>query len=337
MTLPVVLLGGAAWWFGSGGKTPQVNLSNPFDPGPLRVEYTPFQVVEPLPYDVSQGYSWAAKTQMQVVGKWTAPAGWKQKWESDATNPNLWLVYRKGKNWKAPSLLANQPLVNLLRSSTLETSVFGVNLQTVPRDADEVHLRGKFQREVWFSGPIPRGWIKPKNMRIIGTMRGLMLESKPFDLQIKGPNEPFPRPIVSRQSPLQLVAAKWIADPDRQTNQFLLRLRRGDGLDWKAHPPIFLQKQLWESDGQLIKAKGLDTSESFSDFDRDLFHPRLPDSDVVVAFVAPLEFEAERAFGQVKAPITLHAQITDGECWPLSVDVRVPRVEMKLSDFGAPK
>lgn len=75
LTLPVLLLGGGAWWVGRGGKLPQFH--NPLDPGPLRVEYTPFQTVQPSPYDVSQGYSWEVMTHDRVLGDIKTPAGWR--------------------------------------------------------------------------------------------------------------------------------------------------------------------------------------------------------------------------------------------------------------------
>jgi len=331
LTLPVVVLGGGAWWMGRGGKLPQ--LHNSLDPGPLRIEYTPFQPVQPSPYDVSQGYSWGVSTRVEMRGKWNPPKGWKQ-WGEFVCGGLEKVVYRRGKGWREAASVNRFNLVQTGSSSDAGTTVLVVNLQTVPRDAEEVRIRGRFRRDLDFTGPIPRAWKKPSHMTIFKSDRSLAVESKPFDIQIKGPNEPFPLPVVSHQSPLQIVDAKWVVEDG--INNFVLQVHRTDGQGWVGHNVSADKVRVTDERGRPVDV-GPRNSSGFGGFNQELFSPQRDSSDIFVPFLLPDSKHSESYDVPFSGPLHLQSQISDGTCWPLSVDVKVPRVDMKLADFGALK
>ncbi len=334
MIAPVLLLGSGAWWLSSGGKIPRV--SHPLDPGPLRVEYTPFQRVQSSPYQAWQGYEWGVTTQVSVLGEWKMPPGWKS--QGHGNHDDAWIVVKRKGLWE--KLPASRKIISRDYSAPSgmklidDKYTFWVNTQLLPRDAQEVRLRGHLQVQPAFSGRIPSGWTPPKNMIVRGPYRWLTVQSKPFDIQIKAPNEPFPKPAVSRVTPLQFVDAKWIVD--QGSNYFVFQVRRTDGKEWK------LDRAMSRGHSVILDEKGRPLPpdgevHNFHQPPQDWFSRKRADADRIVE-VGSVNVSGHKAFKtNIKGPLHLRTQVSDGECWPLSIDVKVPRVEMKLKDFGAAK
>jgi len=338
LTLPVLLLGGGAWWMGRGGKLPQFH--NPSDAGPMRVEITPFQPAPISPYQAWQGYEWGVTTKMSVLGDWKMPPGWKPS--GIAESDSLQIVVKRNGVWKAlprkvaERLIERDGLLPYMLQHRETQYTIRINTRQLPRDAQEVRLRGYLQYQPVFTGPYPPGWTPPKDTSIRGSTYWIPFESKPFDIPIVKPNEPWPRVRVLKVSPLQFVDAKWFVDRDLGTNYFLLRLRRNDGVSWsKRREMFFARNQVQDASGWVVPENVLESS-SYATSERGNVSPQLPLTDEVVNFATDHGGMDEHS-GLLKPPLRLRALLTDRECWPLSIDVRVPRVDMKRRDFGAAK
>ena len=333
MILPVVLLSGAAWWLSSGGKMPRVG--NPLDSGPIRIEYTPFEKVELSPFDVSEGYDWSTQTRVQIMGDEKMPPTFKRiSAGADLGTESIRLVYRRGTKWGQISRTNS-------KRSWLQENVrgdegikFKVSLREVPRDAEEVRLRGTLRGSHFWSGAVPSTWKPPKNWKKVARGQSqTTFTSKPFDVQIKGPNEPFPKPVVSRVSPLQFVDAKWIVDNSGQ-NKFLLQLRRTDNRAWPGAEVIAQNVQVTDEKGKPFYVGSTNFGAPFWMVGHS--YTKAP-TEVIVPFLSPDDKHFYRHQIHVQGPLHLRVQVSDGECWPLSINVLVPRVNMKTEDFGGAK
>ena len=304
MTLPVALLGGVAWWFGNGGQSPFSPSTNSTF-GPPRIEFGKFGPVKLSPYEVSQGYDWAASTAISDAGTWSKPPGWKLQKIGIGLEK---VVYRRGAKWEEATSINN-----VLPVSSNGVGTFRVKLETVPRDAQEVRLRSKFRRDVRYTGPIPPGWKPPKNMRIKGKWRILTLESKPFDIQIKGPKEPFPQPDVSREPTLRLHSVGWRNDGDGLN--FVLGVRRTDGTGLTV--AVVNNRRLTDAQGRVA----VDNGKGFG----NLGCYNVPNSkSLFVSFDNPFS-SSHFPISPPTSPLRLRAEISDGQSWPLSIDVRVTK------------
>ncbi|RYX86256.1 hypothetical protein EON83_03265 [bacterium] len=332
MTLPVLILGGAVFW-----RSLRSDISSRFglfdESKPLHVTYSAFEPVELSPYDVSRGYSWSVKSDVKMVGIANVPPNWKETAQGLGERMNTWLVYRRGKTWRIARPPKKDSFCVEIATTSDDGSEIRVDLRTVPRDAEEVRLRGRFRREQWFTGPLPTGWKPPANMMISGPHRILTVESKPFDIPIKEPGQPFPSSHVSRTTPFQLVDAKWIIDSEQ--NHFLLQLRRTDGQKWNFDAQTLINVsdvRIQDEDGNL---QGIGES-SPTWVSQTFFSPQKLESDLIIKFVVPEGNYKSPDYIYAKGPLKLRAKVSDWKCWPLDISVSVPRTVMKLRDFGAP-
>ena len=151
MILPVLLLGGGAWWLGNGGNLPRLWAPRSAA-GPLRIEYTPFERADVAPFDAWQGYDWTTKTNISEQGSWTAPLNWKVTGGALYSAPQTSIVFRQGETWKAVPRAPNERLAaditRYLIHTDITTMEMKVRLDKVPRDASEIRLRGWFERTI---------------------------------------------------------------------------------------------------------------------------------------------------------------------------------------------
>jgi hypothetical protein len=208
LMVPVLIIGGVALWQTRAPRdlATGVTVKNPFDAGPARVEFVPFKKVELKPKDVYRGFDWAAQTTVKTRGKWDAPKGLVYDGVINEGNTRqLRLVYRWGSSWKSITAAQNSKnFFPLLDGDTQEVTL-RVNLEAVPRDADEVRLRGYFEYLLAYRGTLPLGWKAPKGMRTRGLSHDLPIASKPFDLEIKSVGESMPVPKISRESKIEVL------------------------------------------------------------------------------------------------------------------------------------
>jgi hypothetical protein len=347
LMVPVLVISGVAWWQTRAPRdlAARFSIKNPFDPGPMRVEFSPLKIVEPKPIDVARGYDWAAETTVTTPGKWDVPTGWRMAMHNEGWPVKVKLIYRQGTLWKNVSdKNGNLPLTTANLNASTNLTTLKVSLKDVPRDADEVRVRGEFGAQIYYAGAVPRGWKPPKNLRITGKARILTLPAKPFDARIKRPDEPFPVANVSRVPEIELVDARWFTEPytNGPKERFVLHLRRIDGRDWGKHGGTIENIHVFDADSRELpmyanNGTGVKTSpESTAWLNQDNFNQQKLSSDMI----EPLFYNdvgPKGGWGKVKQPIRLEMEVGNGKSWPLRVRVHLkhdPFFDQRK--FGAP-
>lgn len=348
LTLPVVIFGGIALWKTRGGSMAQLQGA-PSDiySGPPRVEFGEIKSLILTPRDVAQGFVWGVDTQIWQGGQNPVAADVKRP-QMTYGRSRADVFYKRGARWiKAEGLDGR----SLTRHGELEEAQFGdfairrriqikVRLDGVPRDAEEIRLRGTFIYENDYqlgcrgaSGG--SGWkFYPSGVCILTT------QSKPFDIPIVKPKQAWPKPNVSRETVFQFVDAKYIVDPT--IDYLVLQIRRKDGSDWKQRSIVRENIQLLDNHQQPIELFDMGGGakaqiNAYGDYNQERFSPKRAKSDWFI-MIAPVDsIEPKNGWDKVKFPLTLRAEISDGTCWPLKIDTKVERVQMRTEDFGAAK
>jgi hypothetical protein len=260
LMVPVLLVGGVAWWRNpSGSHLSLTTLGDFFDSEPQRLKFSRFQPAEVSAPDMKQGYDWSASTTVRTVGRFDAPPGWKASGSTLGGARDIQVVYRQGSVWTSlPKRSSERCVLNSINLST-DVQKFGVDLNAVPPDADEVRLRGRFERRVDYTGPIPLAWTPPKDLQIRGRNRTLTLRSEPFDVQIKGEGEPMPQsPPLSRVSPITFVKAHYqisnFLGGVGMGGQIYLQFHRDSkfGLPDDSRPPSLLSYAVRDGNGKKL-------------------------------------------------------------------------------------
>lgn len=340
MILPVVLLGGAAWWF---NQQAQLRVGPP-RLLPLQWERVPIDAA-----DVARGYEFAVKTRVHMVGEVERPKGFARFMPNyNIDRRTFHLQYRDAQGWQEARLpRKGLPLTFLLGHD--EDLIIQFRLASVPHDAQEVRARGLFSVEEAFQSP--SSW-KPPSRYFKSYSRGrgryrvwLVSAQQPFDISIKGPDELFPALHVSRAPAIKVANAKWIVDVSKDSdwlqNVIVLQLRRTDGGSWD-NPPKFASQNLHLFDGngrEIILLDPFTKKKHELDFwlnSSVTFQPDSPTNDLF-AVLATGQFSPANGWLNIKAPLRLRGEISDGQSWPQKIDVPIPRVSMKTEDFGAAK
>ncbi|RYZ82254.1 MAG: hypothetical protein EOP04_22400 [Proteobacteria bacterium] len=341
LCLPLLFIGSVAW-LRSNTSSRALRIENPFASGPMRVDFTPIQPLPLEPIDVADGYDWKGQTDVQVRGTWDVPKNWKDGGAGNlGVTRNLRLVYRRGRIWSEAKPAEKGK--SLITSSIGQHHTFKVNLKTIPRDVNEVRLRGEFERIQAYTGPLPANWNPPKELRTLGPNQLLTLRSKPFDIQIKGEDESMPSPVVSQEPQIEIVDGKWLTEvdvvnEDWRRDVFVLQLRRKDG-DYFSSP-----SQLWGRNLKLFDANnkqlvlyddwGKEREILFWHNHRFEFSPNSPKRDVFAVFCTG-QFQPIGRWINAEVPLRLRGEIGDGGSWPQKIDVKIAHLLMKREDFGA--
>ncbi len=314
ISLPLLIIGATTWLVSGGGRA---LLPARFDNGPLKLEISPFQQVELSPADVYEGFDWAAKTSVQERGKLDALANLKSVGASGPFG-QVQLVYRKGTGWKAAPKVDSKGWATIRNAISDEGLTLKVKLERVPPDAEEVRLRGRVESSLDYVGVLPPGTKLPPQFRSAGKMYSVNLQSKPFDLLIKGPSQPMPNPQVARVPDLEFVAAGWYYQSD--VNFGLVRLRTRDGQTRQWNNLRVLSYSLRDKSGKqivFVDKNGVTRPvDGWSYIFRNNY-PDLPENEAIFDFT-PFD-EPIGGWWSVKEPISLDALVTDGESWPLRV------------------
>ena len=337
LALPIVLLGGVAWYRTRGAPLPA--LSNPFAPGPSRLEYSRFVPIKITPLDVAQGYDWGAQTNLKEAGKLDVPANWRDDHFGNwGDTRELRLVYRIGTQWK----VAPRPVKGEASFQTIigEQETLKANLKTVPREAEEVRLRGKFSALHLYRGPIAPGWKAPRNLEIktYGLNHFVTVESATFDIPVKAAGEAWPDVIVSRVQKIEAVEGKWLRDAFGEVIMVRFRAKPGADvetplqcrvpvrelsyLDATGHPFQVFQ------DAKSMAEAGIGGSM------RDWIGPGLPADQEVIA-LAMRDAQPRGGWGRIKMPITVTGTVSDGKCWPTPFRVQMRPEAGEVEAYGA--
>ena len=315
ISLPIILTGGAAWLVAGGGRA---LLPARFDNGPARLEFSPFEPVELTPLEIYDGYDWAVQSATKVRGKWPILPGLQNKGGS-APTAVMRLNYRIGETWKQAPRVDSQKMSVTNQIIGGPKLVLRVNLETVPPNADEVRLRGYFGAEEFYKGTPPTGWKPPPNLKSYGLNHLLQLQSQPFDLTIKAPNQPMPAPHATRVPDLEFVAAGWYYRPN--INDLYIRVRatenREHALKWGNLNVISFSMR----DGAGKKISFVEGNGDKIEFHTWRYldranYPNLPSDEAIYEIVYG---DPAQGWANVQQPITLDALVTDGVSWPLRV------------------
>jgi hypothetical protein len=345
--VPILIIGGVALWQTRAPRdlASGFTVKNPLDAGPARVEFVPFKEVALKPKDVYCGFDWAAQTTVKTRGKWDAPKGLVYDGVINEGNTRqLRLVYRRGSVWKAITAEQNSKSFSSLLSAATQEVTLRVNLEAVPKDAEEVRLRGSFEHLLAYRGTLPPGWNLPKGWRARRLYHTLPIESKPFDLEIKRVGEPMPVPKVSRVTEIELVDAKWFTEPSSRAyaDQFLLHLRHLKKKDYENYVADVENIHVFDADNRELfmyanNGTGVRMNpESPARRNQKNFSPQKLPSDLI----APLFYNGvgpKGGWGKVKQPIRLEMEVSDWNCWPLKVNIKLRHQDvLDESKFGAP-
>ena len=175
--------------------------------------FSAFEPVELAPFDVYQKFDWGAKATVSEIGKFGVPATWKRITTGLLFFDEVRLVYREGTQWTRIPYEENYKLYSTVQNLDTGLLTFKVNLEKVPATAQEVRFRGNFHSGAGFRGPIPPGWKSSLPVKHAGLNHYFDLESKPFDVLVKGPNDALPNPQAAPVPDLEFVAAGWYYKP----------------------------------------------------------------------------------------------------------------------------
>ena len=328
ISLPLVIIGGAAWLLPRGGLHKSVSAP---DNGPARLEFAAFKPIEVSPMEVYQGVNWKVGTSVAMKGKLQVPALWKPYSIAQGLSEDCRIVYRISKQWKeAPALPGN--LDPIAPGFGLGERTLSLHLETVPSNAQEVRLRGKFTEDHIFRGALPPGWKPPANYKKYGKSHDFRIESKPFDLLVKAPGQPMPRPTASRETGVRVIKSSYNEGEKLGEGMIMsVQLRRdakfGQPKNYEGASLISLQ--LLDGQGRTIdvcEAAGSRTTDNISMGQMNRDGLGLPASDFTVTPRIGYG-RGELPCGgwkKVRGPYQLRAVISDQYRWPIVVDVPVP-------------
>lgn len=350
LTLPVLIFGGLALWKTRGGSMAQLQGA-PSDiySGKPRLEIGEIKPLEMTPWDVAQGFVWGIDAQTWQGGQSPVAPGVRRA-ASESGSGRMDVVYRRGSRWikaKSPDGWSSARRgadkdTEFGDFSVKRDSQIKVRLNGVPRDAEEVRLRGRFTYRNFYQGGGCRGVAPGPGWTIHKTgVCYLVTQSKPFDIPIVKAKGAWPNPNVSRETALEFVDAKFLVYS--QLEDFILQVRRKDGSAWTNQMYVTAQNvRLLDADKkplELFDTRNKTKTEinGFGSYGQEQFSPQREKSDLFVPVVSMGSVEPLSGWSSVKFPLTLRAEVSDGTCWPLKIDTKVERVQMEKKDFGAAK
>jgi hypothetical protein len=336
LMVPVLLIGGAAWWRNRSGSPLSLStLGDFFDAGPRRLKFSRFQPAELSVDNMKRGYDWSTSTRVRLVGRFDAPLGWKV---SATVNPgdtrDLRVVYRQGNTWATLPKRREERSISVSTNLDTQARTFAVDLKNVPVDADEVRLHGRFQEGVCYSGTVPSGWKIPKDIQIFGPNKLLTVRSEPFDVQIKGEGEPMPQsPQLSRVSPITFVKAYYqlssFIGGVGMGGQIYLQFHRDSkfGLPDESKSPSLLSYAVRDGNGKKLKLCNYDgkgcgsTPAGYGIMTGERYSAKIPESDFLINVLSGEE--PPGGWAKHKGPFTLEVEFSDEGNWPVKVKVPV--------------
>lgn len=196
LALPVVILGGATWWRGRGGGL-SILQGAPSDlsGGAARLELGKWSEAKLLPAQVGRGHALREIVTVWQGGKSPVPDGTRRLAFELFPVGDVQLVFRRGAKWQAASGRASRA-VNPTHHKTWQLDAFSargdleylVDFAGVPRDAEEVHLRGQFiSFSRYDSGSCGTAKFDPRWKIYPSGECEFVVRSKPFDVQLKMP------------------------------------------------------------------------------------------------------------------------------------------------------
>ncbi len=344
MTVPVILIGGAALvkWNGLFGQFPEKLKS-----GPPRLVTADVKPLALSPREVGEGTDWAGEVTVYQAGQLPAglPADAKNfAFMNDANAVEI--VYQRDGKWHkaAPRRAVKYKISHGLADARSydafhlrRTIRFALDLDGL-ETASQIRLRGEwivmnaYSKDVCAGiAPTP-GWDKrPINCRYDVTA--------PFDIEIKGANDPFPKPTAENIKRFELLDGALIRtgwgteqsvyvrmrplfsfdkreDVKVSVGDPMLRDAKGKEIDWQYHLP---------GGGYGIPFQGGSMSDSW-------ISQQFPADEILVK-VTGGQTEPKGGWAAVAMPMTLEGTLSDGKSWPQPFKVKIPLFRDELDKF----
>ncbi|PQV64228.1 hypothetical protein B1R32_10673 [Abditibacterium utsteinense] len=196
LTLPILIIGGLALWSGKVKSWSGFGAPRGLYEGKPRLEITDWKREMPSALDFARGISSRWTVTMWNGG--ACPTGAPRPRYAEMNTPHaLFLAWKQRGRWQQQPIRYSQIAIDAASfrgkgKPTSATIGLGLPLDLVPRDAEEVRLRGRFN-----------GWTVCQS----GIIKS---PSAPIDKVIKAPQEKWPQSGGSQVSPLKF----------QRTNQF---------------------------------------------------------------------------------------------------------------------
>ena len=349
MTLPVILIGGAAFikWNGLLGQFPEKLKS-----GPARLVTAQVKPVALSPREVGNGTDWAGEITVYQAGQLPLglPANAKNFDFMNATN-KVEIVYQRDGQWrKAPPLGAGKYRISksLLESRHYDafhlrrTIRFDLDLDGL-EEARQIRLRGEwsvinaYSKEVCAGIAATPGWDK-------GPISCSYDVTAPFDILIKGAGDPFPQPTAPNIKRFELLDGALIRTGWKQEQSVYLRMRPLFAFDERGKVKVRVgNPKLRDAKGQEIDWQynlpggGYGIPFQGGSADDHWLSDKFAADEILVQ-VTGGGVEPKGGWASVAKPMTLEGTLSDGESWPQPFKVQIPLFRDELDKFtGNPK
>lgn len=350
MIMPVVLLAGVGWWRARGGSVSTLQgAPSDLTIGPPRLEAGEWTDAPLSPSEVSRGFLVKKLVSVWQGGRSPVPEGTKPGMYLINTDEDVRVVFRRGKVWRTAR---TQPFAYDTQFMERKTASFGtfalrrdleckINLNGVPRDAEEVRLRGHFVYINAYQGGVCRLASSDPRWKYYPPRCEFINRSQPFDLPVKTARGAWPAPQVSHEAKVEVIGAAWFKF--HKSYEFALHLRHKEKRDWDSDPTASAQKmRLFDANHRevtLFENYG-SGSQTFMDYfgiyNQEIFHPDKPHNEIMVPLFGE-NSAPKHGWGSVKRPLWLEGEIDDGECWPTPFKVRIEECKGNQSSYGAPQ
>ena len=349
MTLPVALIGAATFvkWNGLFGQFPEKLKS-----GPSRLITGNVKPVALSPREIGEGINWAGEVTVYQAGQLPPGLSASAKNFTFMNDTNkVEVVYQSNGKWfTAPSLGAGKHRVSgglgderRYDAFHLQRTIrFDLNLDGLEK-ASQIRLRGEwivmnaYSKEVCAGIALAPGWDKrPINCRYDMTA--------PFDIEIKGPNSPFPQPTAKNIKRFEVLDGALIRTGWGKEQSVYLRLRplfsfnKRDEVRVRVGAPKLRDAKGKEIDWQYkLPGGGYGIPFQGGSMRDDRISKTFPTSQILVAITGG-GTEPKGGWAGVAMPMTLEGTLSDGESWPQPFKVEIPLFKDELDKFtGNPK
>lgn len=193
LALPIAILGGSAWWRWNLGSSQLEGAPADLTRGAARLEVGSWRDAKPLPSRVGSGFEIQKTVTVWQGGQSPVPDGTGRLEFELFPVGDVQLVFRRGAKWQSTKAGAGSG-VNPTHQQTRQLDAFTargdleflVSFKAVPRDAQEVHLRGQFiSFSRYRSGACGAAKSDPRWKIYPSGECEFVLRSKPFDVSLK--------------------------------------------------------------------------------------------------------------------------------------------------------
>ena len=334
LSLPVLLFGGLAWWRIRVPKEEQ-HVASPsaktVRTGPPRVLAPVWKRIPVSARDVAAGYDFAVETRPEIVPRADLPSGVSLLNADTAILGKSELKFRRGGKWFTvkpatdKALVANESRHGFDKDNPSSLDLrLKVRLGDIPRDAQEIRLRGRLESQAFYRGLWPQGVQMPAAVQVnrYGLTENRL--SPPFEVVIKGPSEPFPAPIVSHLEPVKVVEARFLRDSFGNFELQLWVKRQPWAIARNAEPKLSVwESKLFDANGREVEVfspsganQGNVAMNGWTSHLNQSKSVNLKDDEELLLRMSGNRDAPLGGWKNLKLPLRLEAKISDNDSWP---------------------